>query len=265
MASGSPPERRLCSVVSKEAGDDPAGTATFFERYLLVEAAAPWKEDVSKSRYFPEGLQELVFAAWNRKLLDRFQAIMPDTEYSREGYTRFLYFRRPSTRFATYEKDDFLVPNNELFPALKALLDGPEAFSRYERYRQDPAGTRDILVCTHGSNDVCCGKFGYPVYEELRRRYAGPDLRVWRASHLGGHRFAPTLIDLPGGHCWGHLEPWAVENLILRNGPVRGLRRFYQWLVGPGEQLRADLREGSPVSRGLGLDNSTESPAGYWA
>ena len=232
MVSEHRPERRLCSVVSKEAGEDPAGTTTYFERYLLVEVAAPWKDDVSRSRHFPEGLQELVFAAWNRKLLDRFQAIMPDTEYSREGYTRFLYFRKPPGAFASYEKDDFLVPDDELLPAVKALLDGPEAFSRFERYRQDTAGMRDILVCTHGSNDVCCGKFGYQLYEDLRWRYAGDDLRVWRTSHLGGHRFAPTLVDLPGGHSWGHLEPWAVENLILRNGPVWDLRRFYRGWSG---------------------------------
>ena len=34
----------------------------------------------------------------------------------------------------------------------------------------------------------------------------GSNLRVWQSAHFGGHRFAPTLIDLPIGHLWGHLD-----------------------------------------------------------
>lgn len=57
---------------------------------------------------------------------------------------------------------------------------------------------RDILVCTHGSRDVCWGKFGYAIYKLLRARHAAPNgLRVWRTSHIGGHRFASTLLDFP--------------------------------------------------------------------
>ena len=56
------------------------------------------------------------------------------------------------------------------------------------------AGARDILVCTHGARDACCGKFGYGFYVEMRGLAAvrGDGVRVWRTSHLGGHRFAPT-------------------------------------------------------------------------
>jgi hypothetical protein len=77
----------------------------------------------------------------------------------------------------------------------------------------------------------------------LRHGYAGPSekqLRVWRTSHIGGHRFAPTLIDFPEGRYWGHLESDALEKLVLRNGPVAELGRFYRgWagLSGKFEQI----------------------------
>lgn len=231
-------ESRLCSVVSKASGEDPVGSATPFERCLMVEVAAPWEEDVTKSRHFPKRLWEVVEAARDRGLIGKFTAIMPDSEYSREGYTRFLYFRRPSGLFATYEKDDLLVPDLELIPAIEALFAGPGELSRFERHRQNTSHVREIMVCTHGSRDACCGKFGYPFYCTLRYQYAVPErLRVWRASHIGGHRFAPTLMDLPEGRYWGHLESEAVENFVLRDGPASDLKRFYRGWAGLGTKF----------------------------
>jgi len=39
------------------------------------------------------------------------------------------------------------------------------------------------LVCTHGNVDVACSRFGYPIYEKLRKEYSDENLRVWRCSH----------------------------------------------------------------------------------
>ena len=123
----------------------------------------------------------------------------PDREYSRKGHTRCLFLRRPAGPFAVYEKEDFLAPNGELVAVIEALLQGWGGHLPFERYRQNTACVRDMVVCTHGSRDVCCGKFGHPVYDTLRRRYdaARWKVRVWRSSHIGGHRFVPTLIDYP--------------------------------------------------------------------
>jgi hypothetical protein len=232
------PESRLCSVLSRANGEDPIGSATPFERCLLVEVAAPWEDDVAGSRHFPKGLWEVIEAAWDRGLIDKFAAVLPDVEYSREGYTRFLYFRRPPGPFAAYEKDDFLVPDAELVPVLEALFTEPDELSRFESYRQSSPHLREIMVCTHGSRDACCGKFGYPFYGTLRYQYAAPEgLRVWRVSHIGGHRFAPTLMDLPEGRYWGHLEPQAVESLVLRDGPASELRQFYRGWAGLGSKF----------------------------
>ena len=235
MATGEDPgfEGRLCSVVSKANGEDLAGYAIPFEHRLLIEVAPPWGDDVGASKHYPEGLWEALMGAWRRGSQVGMTAILPDPEYSVEGSTRLVYLRKPNGPFATYEKREYLLPDKNLIPAVEALFGEPEEASRFEEYRRDAGHVRDLVVCTHGRHDACCGKFGYPVYEGLRREYAEPDgFRVWRASHLGGHRFAPTLVDYPEGRYWGRLEPWAVERLVLRDGPFSELERFYRGWSG---------------------------------
>lgn len=60
------------------------------------------------------------------------------------------------------------------------------------------------LVCVHGKRDRCCAQRGMPVFNALER-VAGA--RVWQTTHLGGHRFAATLLVLPDGICYGRVQP----------------------------------------------------------
>ena len=232
---GAPSEGRLCSVVSKGNGEDPIGSATPFRRCLAVELTPPWAADVSRSSRLPQGLLGALEEAKEHGL-DKLVALGPDPEYSREGHARVLHLSAGEGPFAAYEKEEFVVPRGELAGLVRALFGGGDDPARYERYRRgDGSSVRDLLVCTHGRRDAACGKLGYGLYETLRRRYAeasGGRLRVWRTSHLGGHRFAPTLLDLPEGRLWGHLEPWALENLVLRGGAVSELGRFYRGWAG---------------------------------
>jgi len=109
-----------------------------------------------------------------------------------------------------------------------------------------------MLVCTHGNVDAACARFGYPIYKLLRDSYAaqpGSNLRAWRCSHFGGHKFAPTLVDLPEGRYWGHLEPEVVDILVRRQGEISRLRSHYRGWSGLGkfEQIAERdiwLREG---------------------
>ena len=48
-----------------------------------------------------------------------------------------------------------------------------------------------VLVCTHGSRDRCCGTLGGAIYAKAHKQ--APE-KVWQASHLGGHRFAPRCL-----------------------------------------------------------------------
>ena len=269
MSSGKAwPKSRLCSVVSKAAREDPAGCGKPFVGYLGIEVAPSWKHDVTESPRFPEPLREAVKRAQDAGVIGKFTALFPDPVYSREGYARALYLHKPPGPFVAYDKSEYALPEGEIVPLVEALAEGQDGLSRFERYEEDASRVRDILVCTHGSHDACCGKFGYPVYETLRYGYAGASkrqLRVWRTSHIGGHRFAPTLIDFPEGRYWGHLEPEALEKLVLRKGPVSELGRFYRGLAGLGgkfEQIAEReifMREGWEWTRYLKSGKTLEA------
>lgn len=249
MESGKAPQR-LCSEISRAAGDDPGGTGTPFGAYLSIEVLPPWKDDVAESPNFPEGLWEPIERAWDSDVIGKFTGLLPDPEYSVEGHTRALIYTRPAGPVAGFERVEYLLPNERLVPFAEALGGGLDALSGFEEYREPDGPMRDLLVCTHGANDVCCGKFGYPIYNRLRSAYSGPGLRVWRTSHIGGHRFAATLIDLPEGRYWGHLDLSHAKRMILRDGPVSDVASKYRgWaaIANGFEQLAeraAFVREG---------------------
>lgn len=80
-----------------------------------------------------------------------------------------------------------------------------QAFSWEQGLVTDLAGlpvSEKFLVCTHGSRDVCCGTLGPRLAQALR---AAGHQEVWEVSHIGGHRFAPTLWHLPSWRFYGRL------------------------------------------------------------
>lgn len=70
--------------------------------------------------------------------------------------------------------------------------------------------TEKFLVCTHGSRDTCCGALGPRLAQALR---AAGHQEVWEVSHIGGHRFAPTLWHLPSWRVYGRLPLEKTECL----------------------------------------------------
>lgn len=76
-----------------------------------------------------------------------------------------------------------------------------------------PSGARPLegplyFVCTNGQRDLCCARFGLPVYTALRQQYGA---RVWQVTHLGGHRFAPNVLVMPQGLLYGRVSPDALD------------------------------------------------------
>ncbi|PSF35025.1 sucrase ferredoxin [Aphanothece hegewaldii CCALA 016] len=235
---------RFCSEVSKNNGEDPIGTAGTYEHWLILELKQPWSPmiwvDDPRVKSLVDLMKKLIlWRGFNIRVL----AIAPDPEYSITGYARLFYYRRPSRFFSEFNKQEFLVPESNLISLATALLkNNTKVLNNFEQYRQDTNHIRDILVCTHANVDVACGRFGYPIYKQLRSKYAAHSngqLRVWRCSHFGGHQFAPTFIDLPQGHYWGHVEPEILDLIIHRTGSVSDLGRFYRGWSGlkPLEQI----------------------------
>jgi hypothetical protein len=234
---------QLCSVYSRAQGEDPGGSAPSWERCLVVELEKPWTNDVIESKKFPAEVASALALAETQGYSVRLQCVVPDAEYSSPGHTRVMLFSRPPRPFARFLKRDYLVPSERVGELVRVLLDQSGELESLDGYREDSDGVREMLVCTHGTRDVCCPSFGYPIYRNLRHEYAprlDGRLRVWRTSHLGGHRLAPNLVDLPEGRNWVRIGPDQLDTLVFRERPASDMRPFYRGWVGldtPFEQV----------------------------
>jgi hypothetical protein len=129
-------------------------------------------------------------------------------------------------RAGPFRRREWCVPDLDSAVALVAGLLGsePGAVRAFAGHRDDPEpGTVDLLVCTHGTRDACCGGTGAAVLSELVGALGGEEvrgLRVWRTSHAGGHRFAATAVSLPDGTAWAHLGADVAAAVLRRDRPA---------------------------------------------
>jgi hypothetical protein len=105
-----------------------------------------------------------------------------------------------------------------------------------------------LLVCTQGTRDACCAVRGRPIVAQLAKEW--PD-ETWECTHLGGHRFAGTLLSLPDGACLGYLDPsgatGVVRDLVEGRVPAAHLRGVTRWEPAVQAALAAVLEEYGPA------------------
>ncbi|MBZ0297125.1 MAG: hypothetical protein K8L99_31490 [Anaerolineae bacterium] len=231
--------KTYCNCLAKQRGLDPVGHAHGFDDAIIIELPLPWKEDImQRADPLPQEIIDLL-ALW----LQRYHAgegyrhrplvVAPDKDYSKQGHHRVLFYTRPKGMMSAFDKVEYLMPAGELGPLVWSLYQAPDQLSHFDAYRVPEADSvRDILVCTHGTIDAACAKFGYPLYRHMRENFGSDQLRVWRVSHFGGHVFAPTLMDMPIGHYWAYVGEAQAEQIICRSGDVAALRGYYRGWAG---------------------------------
>jgi len=186
------------------------GTAFPAARLLLIEQPLPWgREGLRTSRF--ERATALAVEARAREEGVRVQAIRRPGR-SPEGARRrwALVDTRDAARSVRCGE---FIEDAEL---LDLPLDG-------SRGRVDPSPL--YLVCSHGQHDPCCAQRGRPVVASLAASRPG---RVWQASHLGGCRFAPTVLVLPLGVMYGRVPASAAADVVASaesGGVLGGLLR----------------------------------------
>lgn len=193
-----------CSHATRAAAEPLLGTASVGARYVFVSwPKGQWGPKALET----EGLAPL--ATWGRA----FDARHP-------GKTVIRLFAAPA---------DAASVEARVFPAGLAVRDIPLAelpsrldavFEDLEAGRRPPELLpleRTLAVCTHGKHDQCCARHGQAVFRALSAEAATLDATVMETSHLGGHRFASTLIDFaPGepGRMYGQLTVEDVPSLV---------------------------------------------------
>jgi hypothetical protein len=90
----------------------------------------------------------------------------------------------------------------------------------------EPSTDPLVAICAHGRHDQCCAVRGRSACQAIAAAY--PEY-TWECSHLGGDRFAATMLILPEGLCYGRVDSTDPADLVrlyldgrLDNGFLRG-------------------------------------------
>eukprot|EP00873_Tetraselmis_striata_P031222 jgi/Tetstr1/451486/TSEL_038522.t1 len=67
----------------------------------------------------------------------------------------------------------------------------------------DPRTT--VLVCTDSRRDACCARYGFSTYKALVAIADRDEFNIVQATHLGGCRFAASLVVMPDRQRYGRM------------------------------------------------------------
>ena len=202
-------ERIYCSDLARESAAPLYGSAVSVELWLLLEYPRPWKPKALQDNDLPEAVNghlvklPQLMAQAGVKLRVQFvkQAESVDNGRPRgmiaDGRTGHL--RLIEGQFEDYQGFATLTTEDLLAGRLPGARELDEEV---------------LLVCTNGQRDLCCARFGLPLYQGLTLEYGQ---RVWQTTHVGGHRYAPNLVCLPSGLVYGHVTPQAGVDLVRRH------------------------------------------------
>jgi Sucrase/ferredoxin-like len=187
-----------CSTRAREAGESPAATASFGRRWLLLEVAGAW--GYSAFRGSPALDSALGARIERRAAADGFRLVAirrPGRARHADG-TRWRWARVDSAPGA-----ESIVWGEAAGPGdyLSAPFDEPGT----------PSPGIVVAVCAHGRHDQCCATRGRSVAALLRED--DPEA-VWECSHIGGDRFAATMLLLPHGINYGWADTVGARQMV---------------------------------------------------
>lgn len=183
-----------CAAGSLKAGEQLFGTASRVDVWFALEVPKPYGHKAFEDSNLPSAVKTRLSGVLDATPNARLQLIKKGAGFAGDGITFFVgvcHEEEPNLyEFHLSSYEDLLEID------LPGIVAEKEHFWKYDR--SDPA----FLVCTNARRDQCCAKFGLPVFEALCQKDSE---NVWQTSHLGGHRFAATMVVLPFGATYGRL------------------------------------------------------------
>jgi hypothetical protein len=232
-----------CATDSRDLGEPLPGTAATARTWILLEQPGPWGAEALTSSHLDPALGRALRRAAKGTGV-RIALIR------RPG--RHADFGAPPVRrvFAAHTVPGRVWLRSATTSDPRRLLDLDfDALSRGDHRTFDTAldgrahtGDPLALVCTNGKRDRCCALLGRPLAAELD----GSDVPgVWEVTHLGGHRFSPTVLVLPYGYAYGRAEAHGVKEVLhgVKEGRivVDGCRGSSAW-DRPGQAAELAVR-----------------------
>ncbi|QJT04611.1 sucrase ferredoxin [Streptomyces asoensis] len=249
-----------CATVSRDLDEPISGTAATATTWLLLEQPGPWGAKALVSSHLDPALGRALDAA-ARDTGVRVALIRRPGRHAdfgapplRQVYAAHTVPGRVWLRSATTHDPRQLLDLD--FAALgkgdhrtfdTALRGGP--------HTGDPLA----LVCTNGKRDRCCALLGRPLAAEL----AASGVRgAWEVTHLGGHRFSPTLLVLPYGYAYGRAAAHTVKEILqgVQDGRivVEGCRGCSAWdRPGQAAELAVRSATGEDAAEALSVVRTT--------
>ncbi|MER5910968.1 sucrase ferredoxin [Streptomyces sp. NPDC001982] len=232
-----------CAPVSRSLDEPVSGTAATATTWLLLEQPGPWGAQALTSSHLDPALGRALEAAAEgtgvRIALIRRPGrhADPGTPLMRQVYAAHTVPGRVWLHSATTRD-----PRQLLDLDFAALGEGDHRTFDTALGGAAHTGSPLALVCTNGKRDRCCALLGRPLAAEL----AASGVRgVWEVTHLGGHRFAPTVLVLPYGYSYGRAEAHAVKEVLhgVQEGRVvvEGCRGSSAW-EKPGQAAELAVR-----------------------
>jgi hypothetical protein len=232
-----------CATVSRDLDEPISGTAATATTWLLLEQPGPWGAKALTSSHLDPALGRALAAAAEgtgvRIALIRRPGrhADPGTPPVRQVYAAHTVPGNVWLHGATTSDPGQLLDLD--FTALG--MGDHHTFGTALGGRPHTGGPL-ALVCTNGKRDRCCALLGRPLAAELA---SSGVTGAWEVTHLGGHRFSPTVLILPYGYAYGRAQAHAVKEVLqgIQDGRVvvDGCRGSSAW-GRPGQAAELAVR-----------------------
>ncbi|MEU9121684.1 sucrase ferredoxin [Streptomyces sp. NPDC048506] len=204
----------ICATASREAAEPLAGTAAPARTWLLIEQTGPWGAKALTQSHLDPGLGRALEAAAEGTDVRVALIRRPGRHADHHRATRRRLFAAHTAPGRSWIRTTTVADPWAALGLDFAALGAGEHEDLWEPYVGDPL----VLVCTNGKRDRCCALLGRPLAAEL----AAAGAEAWEVTHIGGHRFSPTLFVLPHGYAYGRSSAPLAEEAVraARHGRV---------------------------------------------
>ncbi|MEV0372336.1 sucrase ferredoxin [Streptomyces sp. NPDC050636] len=203
-----------CATASRETAEPLAGTAATAPTWLLIEQTGPWGAKALTDSHLDPDIGRALEAATEGTDVRVALIRRPGRHADCHGVSRRRLFVAHTSPGRSWIRTTTVTDPRAALGLNFAALGAGEHGGLWEPYTGEPL----VLVCTNGKRDRCCALLGRPLAAEV----AASGIEAWEVTHIGGHRFSPTLFVLPYGYAYGRASAHLVRDAVeaARSGRI---------------------------------------------